>query len=919
MKGKPNDLDQILDQAIDEIRHDAMDASTERRVTDQVWQTILPELVAESRTAETGTEQIRSCDGFQSLIPAFVRGELGEARMLLLQDHVGECVPCRRALKQARTAGASRPAAVPERTRSPLAVWGWRFAAAAAVFVALIGLDIQTGLFTIRAGGMITIEKIEGEVFRVTDDGAVPVSVGDRIEFSDTNGLRTAKSSGAFIRLADNSLVEMNERAQLAVKNQRKLWQTSRRDGVIELERGSIIIEASDQGSGHLFVETADTAIAVTGTVFAVNTGVKGSRVSVIEGEVLVAHNSGTEETLHAGHQSTSGAQVGRVAIGDEIAWSENAQRHLALLAELTRVAREIEQEIQWPGLRYSTTLLDLAPEGTSIYVGIPNVSTTISEAYDMLQVKVAENELLNQWWNDSMVGSDADQELQRIMDRLRSWGEHLGDEIAVAIPLSGQHGEVDDPLVVSTLSRPGAFRAFVESELAELPEDARDEIVLIGENNTLPTGSAGHSLFIWCGETHVAVSSEPQRIWDFVNSLDAGRSSFSGSAFHDRLSDLYTDGVEWVVGVDVASLMDDDGGPDSSQLEALGLTDMQHVFVERKERDGMVENRVVVTFDQPRRGLASWLAEPAPVGAMDFISPQATLAAGFAMREPAAVLDELFARLGANDSELERSLAELENEHGIDVRADFIDALGGEFAFALDGPLLPIPAWKVIVEVYDPARLQTSLEWVVSQLTQELAADGRRGLAIERHEAGGRTFHRIESLDLGLSVHYTFVDGYMVVSSARQYIQRALQNRNAGITLTGSAQFRELLPADAQVNFSAVVYQNMGAVLGPLARTLGNVASQFTDDQTQLIDQLGNLNRPSLTLAYGERERIVFVNTGEGGLLGSTLGSFLRLDTLTNMQQMLQQAAEQNQTGEHGARDSAEADVPSAQAAVAG
>ena len=355
------------------------------------------------------------------------------------------------------------------------------------------------------------------------------------------------------------------------MKNQRKLWQTGGRDGVIELERGSIIIEAAEQGSGHLFVETADTQVAVTGTVFAVNAGVKGSRVSVIEGEVMVAHNSGFEERLLPGRQSTSSDRVSHVAIEDEIAWSENLQVHLALLAELTRVADEIDQALVWPQLRYSTTLLDMAPAGTSIYVAIPNLSTTISEAYEMLQAKVAENELLSQWWNDSMVGTDVDHELQQIMDRLRSWGEHLGDEIAIAIPLAGQGGDVADPLVISTLRRPDAFRAFVESELVQLPEDASNEIVLLDEGGSVPAGSSDGSLFIWCGETHVAVSSEPQRIRDFVNSLNIGRSSFGGSAFHDRLSDLYANGVEWVVGIDVASLMDGDSGSDP-QMEALGL-----------------------------------------------------------------------------------------------------------------------------------------------------------------------------------------------------------------------------------------------------------------------------------------------------------------------------------------------------------
>ena len=68
------------------------------------------------------------------------------------------------------------------------------------------------------------------------------------------------------LRLEDGSLVEMSERAELAVGNRRPLWERGRGDGVIDLARGAIIVEASDQGSGHLFVDTEDCRVAVTGT-----------------------------------------------------------------------------------------------------------------------------------------------------------------------------------------------------------------------------------------------------------------------------------------------------------------------------------------------------------------------------------------------------------------------------------------------------------------------------------------------------------------------------------------------------------------------------------------------------------------------------------------------------------------------------
>jgi ferric-dicitrate binding protein FerR (iron transport regulator) len=894
MSGKGKDLDQLLDQTLDEIRGAQLDPATEKAAADRVWNRVSQEIETLSEQA-SGPQQIRDCEDFQALIPAYLRGGLTEAKALLLEDHVGECLPCRKALKRARTAHRRSEAPAAGATeRSWANKLAWRVAAAAVIFIALVGLSVKTDLFAIEAGGLIEIEAVEGEVFTVTDEGTAPLTPGERVSFEDVNGVRTGKGASAMVRLDDGSLVEMNERTELAIKQRRKLWERGSGDGVVDLARGNIIIEASDQGSGNLFVETNDCQVAVTGTVFAVNNGVKGSRVSVIEGEVEVAY-AGQEDVLAPGQQTTTQPGLAMIPIEEEIAWSRNLEQHLALLHEFARVALEIDRQLERPELRFSTALLDRSPEGTVIYIAIPNVSAMVSEAYDLLQQKINENDLLQQWWSESVAGTEVESELQRTMEKIRAYGEQIGEEVVITVQL-GDNGDPEELLILTQLNDPQAFRELIDAELAGLVEygEGAPGICVIETDGT--QCATGDDLFILIRESYLAVAPDIDAIRTFAGSMQqVGGSGFGGSAFHSRLADSYADGVHWLFAMDLESLLQ--YGPDESDrvaLERLGLLDMQHAIVERKELGDSAENRAVLTFDQPRRGLAAWLAEPAPMGALEFISSEAYFAGGFVMKEPASVVDELFEFVGAEEANFEQSLAEFESEHAIDIREDVAAALGGEFAFALEPPVLPKPSWKLVMEVYDPARLQATIEWAAGRINELLGQEGRQGLRTAQSESGGRIFYEIESLDTGISAHYMFVDGYFVASASRALLERSLQFRSAGATLTRNSRFTALLPQNAEINFSAVMYQNMGPVLGPLAKMGEGTAANISPEAEELLASLGSMTAPSLTLAYGEPNRIVFVNTSEGGILASSLGRFLSLDSLLSVQQLLGQAVEE-------------------------
>ena len=105
-------------------------------------------------------------------------------------------------------------------------------------------------------------------------------------------------------------------------------------------------------------------------------------------------------------------------------------------------------------------------------------------------------------------------------------------------------------------------------------------------------------------------------------------------------------------------------------------------------------------------------------------------------------------------------------------------------FAFAIDGPIFPTPSWKIVLEVYDQAKLQGTFERAIEKLNHFSVLHGKGKLNLENTTAGSRTFYSIKSADAGLEVHYTYANGYLVAAPSRALLEQSLTNREAGNTL---------------------------------------------------------------------------------------------------------------------------------------
>ena len=107
---KKKELENILDKIAAGIRSEQVDDGAVSEATGRVWSRLESEDARRMRAfrlqdaGAPAVDRIEGCADFQSLIPAYLDSRLSEARTLLLVDHTHECIPCRKALKQAREA-----------------------------------------------------------------------------------------------------------------------------------------------------------------------------------------------------------------------------------------------------------------------------------------------------------------------------------------------------------------------------------------------------------------------------------------------------------------------------------------------------------------------------------------------------------------------------------------------------------------------------------------------------------------------------------------------------------------------------------------------------------------------------------------------------------------------------------------------
>jgi ferric-dicitrate binding protein FerR (iron transport regulator) len=819
-----------FDDAIRGIRESAPDERAMEAAGERVWERIRG-AYADPQFA-TAIETIRSCSDFRALLPDYCAGRLSPGRTMLLEDHLRECADCRRYSKG--LSGSDEEAArwTPAYQASAITRWNWqRMGAYAALLVlaAVAAFTVNYFYFAPAPGMRAQVENAQGGLYLVAADGEKPAPAG--LEIAEGQKLRTAAGGHAFVRLSDGSRVEMNERAEFSVS-------ATRRDVTLHLGRGNIIVEAAKRRSGRLYVATPDARVAVTGTVFSVNSGMKGSRVSVMEGAVQVSSN-GNEALLRPGDQLNTNATMGTVPISEEIAWSENLDNHLKLLAEFQKLQNKLEQ-IPSPPPRYQSRILGVVPANTVAYASIPNLGGALAQANQIFQEQLQQSSTLRSWWAQMQRDSNGFT-LQEMIEKVHMLSQYLGDEVVF---IADKEGTRTYPVVLAEISRPG-LADFLNAQFgAGTPTKG-----LILDPQKLANAPATYDGLIFLVRPDMlVVGCDMESIRALNQRLEAGASGFAATPFGQTIQQVYTRGAGMLLAVDLKAITAQQGGPRDTEWERSGFAGMNYLLAEHREQNGQTQNRAVLAFNGPRTGIASWLAAPAPIGSLEFISPNASLVFAGVVKSPA----QMVADLTGMDSHAERP-----RDEGRQYVEQLAPALGNDYALAFDGPVLPTPSWKFVAEVYDPNAAEYCIEKLLELGAAHARQNGHSSPTLEKTQVGAQTYYTIRPGDGGVvEVHYTFAEGYVIAGPSQAILQEALRIHSSGDTLGRSAQFRSLLPQDPGVNFSGVMYQNLAPVLQPLAGQL--TASQFESLRTIAMG-----SKPSVVAVYGSADRSDVASNG--------------------------------------------------------
>jgi hypothetical protein len=534
-----------------------------------------------------------------------------------------------------------------------------------------------------------------------------------------------------------------------------------------------------------------------------------------------------------------------------DMPWSRDLNNYPGLLAEFGLLVEKLQHNVQYPPVRGQSRLLPLLPESTMFYVAFPNYGDATQQALTIFRQELREKAVLRDWWQRGEMAKSGPA-VEDSLEKIYQFSEYLGDEIVVSGATEGRDPSL---LIVAEVRKPG-LKNILEQMLRQLPGKPKPvvRVLDVQELATAKDTRAAQQLLILVRPDLVVGALDLAALRSFNARLDHRGREFVSTAFGQRLARAYQGGATVLAAANLQKLLSQFPPPGNEQSQMIfrrtGFADMKYLVWEHKGVAGQAASQMELSFTGPRHGVAAWLAAPAPLGSLNFVSPNAILTSTVVLKDLAQIFEDVRDLSNSANPNAFVALAQMEKALNLSLKNDLLSRLGGEITLELDS-VQPEPVWKAIFRVNDADRLEQRLRKLLVAAQVET----------QQFDEGGVSYRtlRIPSPRKTVEVGYAFVDGYLVIASSRDTVAKAIRLHETGESLAKSQKFLAQLPPGHSSEASALLYEDPMSLM---ALRLGQVSPKIALTETT----------PAVVCAYGEESAIREASTSGGVDAGAVL-----------------------------------------------
>jgi len=514
-------------------------------------------------------------------------------------------------------------------------------------------------------------------------------------------------------------------------------------------------------------------------------------------------------------------------------------QKYPGLLEEVGALIVKLQNQLQFPPLRGQSRLLPLLPATTSIYGAAPNYGDVARQALQTFRQELQQNAALRQWRQDRDF-APAVSKIEAGLEQFSQVSSYLGDEIVI----SGSMERKEPGLLIAAEVRKPGLKAYLQQLVDQAGGTAKTGVRIFdpqGLASAQEARPASDEPVVLVRDDLVAVTASLASLRRFNTRMDQGAREFAATPFGQRVVQAYEGGASLLGAVDMQRYIGQLplGSPDAeATFRRSGFADMQYAVWQHKNVPGQPISQSELSFIAPRHGVASWLGPPTHLGTLDFVAPDAVIAATIHLKDPAEILDDVRALMSGSKSNPFAQMAQMEQAMHISVRDDLLGQLGGEITLELDSFNQQKAEWRVVLSVRDARRLEQTLATLLTSMnipTQQAQLEG-----------AAYTTVLVPSGKTTTEIAYTFDGGYLVIGSSVGTAADALQLHRSGGALGRSQRLLASMPAGRSADASALLYEDPVAVAVMQMRL-------FAPEMAKALEHSPGNTPPIVVSAYAE------------------------------------------------------------------